>query len=186
MTYHSGVYYCKECGKHIFEIVPRYSVKLLVSDETGEAIFVVSDADINFLLDRHCASMVDLAKGGSDGFYPSEMDELEGLMMLFKIRAGFGPDCPYGGCFMVDRVCMDQAIIELFLKDSVIYSPTEGAAISPSDAASLLKVDDSFDLSRYEDLTSDSIPIPDLNDDELAYFVSLVPLYCEGESEGSV
>jgi hypothetical protein len=40
----------------------RYSVKLVVFDETGEAIFVVFDADMNFLLDRHCASNVALAK----------------------------------------------------------------------------------------------------------------------------
>jgi hypothetical protein len=89
VTYDSGVYYCKGCAKHIFQIVPRfdlsvlviftvfivglfifflnfffvrYSVKLVVSDVTGEAIFVVSDADMNFLLDMQCASMVALSK----------------------------------------------------------------------------------------------------------------------------
>jgi hypothetical protein len=50
------------------------------------------------------------------------MDGLKGLMMLFKIRAGFRADCSCDGCFMVDRVCVEKAIIELFLKDFVILS----------------------------------------------------------------
>jgi hypothetical protein len=58
------------------------------------------------------------------------MDVLKGLMMLFKIRAGFGANASHDGSFTVDRICMDEAIIELFLKDSEIYSPTKVVLIS--------------------------------------------------------
>lgn len=54
VTPDSGAYYCKGCVRHIFQIVPRYKVKLRVSDESDEAIFVVFDTDMQLLLDKQC------------------------------------------------------------------------------------------------------------------------------------
>jgi hypothetical protein len=53
------------------------------------------------------------------------MDKLKGLRMLFKVQAIVGANAAYDGSFRVKRVCMDEAIIELFLNDAEIYSPTK-------------------------------------------------------------
>jgi hypothetical protein len=37
VTSNSGVYYCKECAKHIFQIVPRFGLFVLVIS----AVFIV-------------------------------------------------------------------------------------------------------------------------------------------------
>jgi hypothetical protein len=53
------------------------------------------------------------------------MDKLKGKKMLFKVQAVIGPHALYDGSYRVRRVCIDEAIIELFLTDDEIYSPSK-------------------------------------------------------------
>lgn len=100
------------------------------------------------------------------------MDKLKGLRMLFKVQAIVGATAASDGSFRVKRVCMDEAIIELFLNDTEIYSPTKGAALSLSDAAESGEIVGSIEVSQDVDLTSNLIPTPDLNNDETTLFAT--------------
>ncbi|GAU29161.1 hypothetical protein TSUD_275800 [Trifolium subterraneum] len=62
VTADSGAYYCTQCVKHVFRMVPRFRVKLRVDDGSGQAVFVVFDNDMNHLLGKHCHELVAASK----------------------------------------------------------------------------------------------------------------------------
>ncbi|GAU32646.1 hypothetical protein TSUD_218950 [Trifolium subterraneum] len=101
VTPNSGAYYCGRCVKHVFHMIPRYRVKLRVTDRTGDVVFVVFDGDMQYLL-------------ASVGAYPAEILRFEGSKLLFKVArvnfAGLLSD----GSFRVKRVCSDPDILKCF------------------------------------------------------------------------
>ncbi|CAJ2645071.1 uncharacterized protein LOC123905276 [Trifolium pratense] len=62
LTPDSGSFFCKKCDKHVFKMVPRFRVKLMVDDGTAECVFVVFDGDMNILVGKHCQELVAGAK----------------------------------------------------------------------------------------------------------------------------
>lgn len=58
----SGAYCCKGCDKHVFQMVPRYRIRLNVSDATNVAVFVILDGDVQNLLNLLCSSLVAASK----------------------------------------------------------------------------------------------------------------------------
>jgi hypothetical protein len=64
------------------------------------------------------------------GFVPSEMDMLVGKKILFKVMTSCGSCVAYDGSFRVMRVCIDETIIELFLTDGEVYTPSKVVALS--------------------------------------------------------
>ncbi|KAK2392196.1 replication protein A 70 kDa DNA-binding subunit E [Trifolium repens] len=114
----SGAYYCHHCVKHVFRMVPRFRLKLRVSDGSGQAVFVLFDGDVNFLLEKHCHELVSVPKSKNAGYYPPELELLKGMKLLFKVekspRIG---SILFDGSFRVKRVCSDMSIIDAFDSD---------------------------------------------------------------------
>ncbi|XP_045794777.1 uncharacterized protein LOC123889473 isoform X2 [Trifolium pratense] len=54
----SSAYYCGRCVKHVFQMIPRFRVKLRVTDGGGDGVFVVFDGDMQYLLGDQCATLV--------------------------------------------------------------------------------------------------------------------------------
>lgn len=48
--------------KHVFHMVPRYRVKVHVTDGTDEAVFVLFDSDVSYLIEKQCSVLVATAK----------------------------------------------------------------------------------------------------------------------------
>lgn len=83
------------------------------------------------------------------------MDKLKGKKMLFKVQAVIGPHALYDGSYRVRRVCIDEAIIELFLTDDEIYSPSKALNVSLDDEViDTEKIVGSVDASHTEDFVS--------------------------------
>ncbi|GAU32694.1 hypothetical protein TSUD_145680, partial [Trifolium subterraneum] len=97
---------------HTYHVM--YRVKLRVTDGTGDAVFVVFDGDMQYLLGEQCATLVSNASADSVGAYPAEVLRLEGSKLLFKVArvnsAGLLSDCS----FRVKRVCSDPDILKCF------------------------------------------------------------------------
>ncbi|QHO58647.1 Replication protein A 70 kDa DNA-binding subunit A [Arachis hypogaea] len=49
----SGVYFCDMCMHHVTNVIPRYRLKVVVSDETGQGIFVLFDRETTYLVKKH-------------------------------------------------------------------------------------------------------------------------------------
>ncbi|XP_039688630.1 uncharacterized protein [Medicago truncatula] len=58
----SEAYYCKGCVKNVFQMVPRYRVKINVSDATSVAVFVMFAGDVQNILNLSCSSLVSASK----------------------------------------------------------------------------------------------------------------------------
>ncbi|AES99245.1 replication factor A protein 1 [Medicago truncatula] len=110
----SGAFYCKGCAKHVFQMVPRFRVKVNVSDATNVGVFVVFDGDMQNLLNTPCSSLVSVAKAENAGHYPPEFEKLKGKKMLFKVEKCTSSSIFFDGSFRVKRVCDDPAIIQSF------------------------------------------------------------------------
>nr|XP_025633610.1 uncharacterized protein LOC112727894 [Arachis hypogaea] len=108
----SGVYFCDMCMHHVTNVIPRYRLKVVVSDETGQGIFVLFDRETTYLVKKTCADLFNEVLCGDD--YPIIFRNLEGKKVLLKVDTkSLGVD-RYFGTFRVKRICDDAAIISMF------------------------------------------------------------------------
>ncbi|CAJ2658187.1 unnamed protein product [Trifolium pratense] len=45
-----GAYYCNSCVKHIFQVTPRFKVKIEVSDGDSTSVFILFDSAMSYEL----------------------------------------------------------------------------------------------------------------------------------------
>ncbi|WJX60744.1 hypothetical protein P8452_45916 [Trifolium repens] len=74
----SGAYYCNGCSRHVFQCIPRFRVKVEVSDGDSTSVFVLFDSDMSYILEKACAHFVGKAKVPNGGSAPPEFDSLIG------------------------------------------------------------------------------------------------------------
>ncbi|GAU25697.1 hypothetical protein TSUD_266240 [Trifolium subterraneum] len=114
VTADSGAYYCTQCVKHVFRMVPRFRVKLRVDDGSGQAVFVVFDNDMNHLLGKHCHELVAASKEQNAGYCPPELELLRGTKLLFKVEKRSSASPLFDHSFRVKRVCNDLSVMDVF------------------------------------------------------------------------
>ncbi|MCI11834.1 replication factor A protein, partial [Trifolium medium] len=121
----SGAYYCNSCVKHIFQVIPRFKVKIEVSDGDSTAVFILFDSDMSYLMEKSCAFFVAQSKGLNDGWYPTEFESVVGKKMLFTIDNRLKQTVMADGSFRVKRVCLDPKIIETFCAEGPFMTPVK-------------------------------------------------------------
>lgn len=126
----SGGYYCKDCVKHVFHMVPRYRVKVHVTDGTDEAVFVLFDSDVSYLIEKQCSVLVAAAKAAKSDSYPPELLSLKGTRLFFKVVKDSPSHILFHDSFKVKRVCKDPQMISKFHDDEGIYTPVMVCLIS--------------------------------------------------------
>ncbi|XP_045822627.1 uncharacterized protein LOC123915519 isoform X1 [Trifolium pratense] len=135
----TGFYYCRGCSKHVFEFVPRFRVKIHVTDGIDDAMFVLSDDDVRYLTRTKCSIQLSSSKQVLEGINPpSALMKIEGLKLLFKIVMVSSLNPIYIGAFKVSRVCLDPDIFNAFsLKGTrhtpaKVYRPVMSEVVYPS------------------------------------------------------
>jgi hypothetical protein len=58
----SGAYYCSSCNKHVFQVIPRFRVKLEVSDGKSTGVFALFDSDMSYIMEKSCSFFVAQSK----------------------------------------------------------------------------------------------------------------------------
>jgi hypothetical protein len=71
VTPDSGRYYCSGCDKHVYQVTPRYRVTMNVSEGDSEALFVLFDTDVHYLIGISCAELVTQSKVSLFGLAPA-------------------------------------------------------------------------------------------------------------------
>ncbi|GAU51524.1 hypothetical protein TSUD_413880 [Trifolium subterraneum] len=153
----SGAYYCSGCSKHVFQIVPRFKVKIEVSDGAATCVFVLFDSEMSYIMEKSCAQFVAQSKVSNDGSYPAEFESLVGKTMLFTIDKGIKQTTASNGTFRVKRTCIYPNIIEKFSAEGPYFTPVKpmSQAIDVDSDSSLDDVDvvgDSQPLSFMKDI----------------------------------
>ncbi|KAK2411272.1 replication protein A 70 kDa DNA-binding subunit B [Trifolium repens] len=123
----SGAYFCNGCAKHVFQIVPRFRVKIEISDGGSTCVFVLFDSDMSYILEKSCAHFVGKAKVPNDGSIPAEFHCLVGKKMLFVIEKGLKQTKIVDGTFRVKRVCFDSKIIKTYCAEGFCFTPVKPA-----------------------------------------------------------
>lgn len=125
VTPDSRAYYCKACVKYVFDIVPRFKVKIHVGDGKNDAIFLLFDTDIQYLIGKQCVTLISEAKAKNAGYWPTDFDHLKGKKILFKVEKSNSNNFLFDGIFKVKRVCTDPDVINKFISDGGDYTPTK-------------------------------------------------------------
>ncbi|KAK2409557.1 replication factor A protein [Trifolium repens] len=108
------------CDRHVFQVVPRFRVKVEVTDRSALAVFVIIDSEMSFVMEKSCAYFVSQAKVCSGCSHPNEFDDLVGKRMLFSVQRS--PQLRLAiSSYRVKRICMDPVVIEQ-LCSQVSYS----------------------------------------------------------------
>lgn len=132
VTPDSGSYYCSSCVKHVFQIVPRFRLKIRVCDGIDDAVFVMFDTDVQQLIGKTCAQVVAESKADCDLTYPAVFDALVGKEILLKVeKRAASSSSLFDISFRVKRACDDSSIIALFLAagEVVLDSAAETAGV---------------------------------------------------------
>ncbi|KAJ1378503.1 hypothetical protein SESBI_47785 [Sesbania bispinosa] len=105
-------YFCKDCNLHMFNAMPRYKLKLDVSDGDDLVRLVLFDGEAVDLLNRSCKELVIQSKVESDCDFPEEISMLVGKEVLFKVEKTAEASSNFDGSLKVKRVCSDPLLID--------------------------------------------------------------------------
>ncbi|KAJ1395049.1 hypothetical protein SESBI_33672 [Sesbania bispinosa] len=107
VSYDDGVPYCEDWESYVYELTPRYKLKMEVGDGTDSVQLILFDSECYALLNKSCRDMLSEQKV-SLAEYPSEMEDVVGKELLFRVEQ---KEHGYEQSFRVRRVCSDLDII---------------------------------------------------------------------------
>ncbi|XLT29912.1 hypothetical protein HN873_061204 [Arachis hypogaea] len=121
------------CMHHLTNVIPRFLLKVVVLDETGQGIFVLFDRETTYLVKKTCADLFNDVQKDSKVLcgdeYPIIFRNLEGKKVLLKVDTkSLGVD-RYFGTFRVKRICDDAAILSMFELAQTEITPLKDAPI---------------------------------------------------------
>ncbi|KAJ1423595.1 hypothetical protein SESBI_12218 [Sesbania bispinosa] len=111
VSFVEGLPWCKDCQKNVFDMTPRYKVKLFVSDGNDNAHFILWDLDCYSLVNQTCRHMLADIEGRPVGFFPEEILNLVGKEMLFRIESSDEDLLTFDDTFKIKKVCFDVDIV---------------------------------------------------------------------------
>ncbi|KAJ1433733.1 hypothetical protein SESBI_05876 [Sesbania bispinosa] len=123
LSFDHGVPYCRDCKKVVFEMNPRFKLKIVVSDGVDCVQLIMFDAECYSLLNKSCrelltkikvsnSSTLIILEGHPFETYPSKIMDLIGMEFLFKVESKEETLFQFDDSYRVKRVCFDKSIIE--------------------------------------------------------------------------
>ncbi|KAL6567581.1 hypothetical protein OROGR_001249 [Orobanche gracilis] len=169
-----GMYFCENCVRHIITPIPRYKLQVRVMDHTESTTFIIFDQEASTLLNRSCASFVDLVtKDPANYPVPPEVLALIDKTFLFKIEVNNSSNSKFEPSYRVRKVCSDEDVITQFkstltLPDGsnlyqIVSTPTSVLRGESSSSSFYKNLDGDFGLAENSpDALTTSAPIMDL------------------------
>ncbi|GAU37511.1 hypothetical protein TSUD_275630 [Trifolium subterraneum] len=121
----SGSYFCSGCNRHVFQVVPRFRVKIEATDGKDSGVFVIFDSDMSYIMEKSCSYFVARNKANGAGLYPNEFDSLVGKKMLLAVNKPLKECQISDGSHRVKRICLDPTIIERFCAEGPYFTPSK-------------------------------------------------------------
>ncbi|KAK2400155.1 replication protein A 70 kDa DNA-binding subunit E [Trifolium repens] len=113
------------CDRHVFHVIPRFRVKLEVTNGKSTGVFVLFDSDMSYIMEKSCSFFVAQSKAKNSGPHPIEFDSLVGHKMLFVVDTSSKQPAVSDGSYRVKRVCMDPTINRSFGAKCPFFSPSK-------------------------------------------------------------
>ncbi|KAK2358668.1 replication factor A protein [Trifolium repens] len=153
----SGSYFCDGCGKHVFQVVPRFRVKFEVTDGKACAVFVIFDSEMSYIMEKSCAYFVAQSKATNAGPHPIEFESLFGKKFLFVVDSSSKNPLLTDLSYKVKRISFDPKIIDRFCAQGPFLIPSK--PMSPP-----INVDTDSASGSSDDVAEDSEPVEFLKD----------------------
>ncbi|KAJ1403514.1 Nucleic acid-binding, OB-fold [Sesbania bispinosa] len=99
-----------------YSVVPRFNLKLEVSDGIGLTYIVLLDEDVERLVNASCKELLSSQDGSTSQSYPPIFQRLIGKAMLFLVEKKPGINHLNEGCFIAKRLCAEPEIVRMFLR----------------------------------------------------------------------
>ncbi|XP_057437330.1 uncharacterized protein LOC130729560 isoform X2 [Lotus japonicus] len=155
VTYDDGIYYCAGCFKHVMDVIPRYRIKLEVSDEVDSANFVLFDYDAQYLLMKSCKEVLAYVKDPKSGEIPSMIEDiLVGKELLLKVEKKSNTLFQYDDSYRIKRVCDDLAIIAAYKSAGHVETPNMGNSMIVQ-SLTAVKLGEEKDLSQCPSISAE-------------------------------
>ncbi|KAK2353633.1 replication factor A protein [Trifolium repens] len=113
------------CDRHVFHVIPRFRVKLEVTNGKSTGVFVLFDSDMSYIMEKSCSFFVAQSKAKNSGPHPIEFDSFVGHKMLFVVDTSSKQPAVSDGSYRVKRVCMDPTINRSFGAKCPFLSPSK-------------------------------------------------------------
>ncbi|KAJ1390248.1 hypothetical protein SESBI_37610 [Sesbania bispinosa] len=144
VDFSQGFPYCDDCEREVFDMSPRYKVKILVADQSNSSELIMFDSACYSLLNIPCKGLLSDYKARKTDGYPPEILHFIGQEMLFSLELSAEKSSSFDGeAIKVQKICLDAFILNEYKE--LIYDETP--------------LKDSGGKSRVIDLTPNSITI---------------------------
>lgn len=128
----------------IFQLSPRFKLKVEVVDDSSTIVFVLFDRDVNVLLKKTCEDLLKLSfQVPTERGFPDLVGSLIGRRLLFKVETKLNTSLQFEATFPVRRICEDEDIIAMFDLAGGDCTPTKALFTPP-----FSNVDTSVDLEE--------------------------------------
>ncbi|KAJ1392343.1 hypothetical protein SESBI_35888 [Sesbania bispinosa] len=117
VKYGHGMPFCDECKTIVYDLTPRYKIKVMVSDGSDSAHLLMWDNECYSLITRSCRDLLAISKGKPSKQYPNEILALVGKEVLFKVEVKHDDSDNLDDSFKVKSVCTDCMIINEYKED---------------------------------------------------------------------
>ncbi|KAJ1411077.1 hypothetical protein SESBI_21434 [Sesbania bispinosa] len=114
VNFDRGYPFCTHCKRIVFNMSPRFKLKVLESDGEDAAHFIMFDAECSLLLKKSCQELLDEQEDPSFDAYPEEIFKLAGRDVLFRIEVKEHPFNSFDDSIKVRWVCFDSSILDEF------------------------------------------------------------------------
>ncbi|KAJ1380259.1 hypothetical protein SESBI_46154 [Sesbania bispinosa] len=118
VSYDDGVPFCQDCDCYVYDLTPRYKLKMEVSDATDSAQLILFDSECYALF--HVIPKVHkfkiyfpqmLNQTVKSSAHPSALCDIVGHEILFRVERKDDHSFTYEECYRVSRVCLEQDVI---------------------------------------------------------------------------
>ncbi|KAJ1443896.1 hypothetical protein SESBI_00069 [Sesbania bispinosa] len=111
VTYELGFPFCTGCNIPVYNITPRYKIKLAVTNGEDITHLIMFDSECRFLLDKSCYDLLEEGKVNGCSGYPQEIMDFVGKELLYRVEINEDAMLAYDGCIKVKKLCSDSSII---------------------------------------------------------------------------
>ncbi|CAJ2662234.1 unnamed protein product [Trifolium pratense] len=164
----SGAYYCKVCVKHVYQMFPRFRLKLKIHDESNEAIFILLDDQVKKLALETCSLLVSI--GESCSMYPNDLDLICGDAVLIKVVKKVSVDSKETASFEIVDMLRDPFILDDFFQK---YIASYDAAVPNLSGLPSEKVSDASSSNGLEILHDEACIVKPTRKRLISYIATL-------------
>ncbi|KAJ1389659.1 hypothetical protein SESBI_38103 [Sesbania bispinosa] len=113
VDFSQGFPFCDRCKREVYDMSPRYKIKVLVCDESESTELIMFDAECYSLINIPCKGLLSDSKGKQCDGYPNEILDFVGQELLFRVELNADKSSSFDDeSIKVRKICFEPCIIK--------------------------------------------------------------------------